>query len=256
MTKLINNADDFGYSPAINYGIIDGYKKGVINSATLMAGMPGFEHAVSLAKENPGLKVGVHLTLTCGKPVLGGSSLTDSLGYFKKLSFYKDENTVVRDEEIYLEFKAQIDKVISAGIKPSHLDGHHHIQRYKNNPQIFKRLAKEYNLPVRNSFGDYSLREDGFKCPDVLLNPWTNLGEDMTDLDMVARLKTDIISFLEDSKKYDVVELMWHPAYLDYSIISNSSFAMPRIIENEVIGDTEFQEYLNNNFELITFDKI
>ncbi len=43
--KVINNADDFGYSNAINYGIIDAHVQGILNSTTIMANMPGFEHA-------------------------------------------------------------------------------------------------------------------------------------------------------------------------------------------------------------------
>ncbi|MEG0276419.1 MAG: ChbG/HpnK family deacetylase, partial [Coprobacillus sp.] len=72
MVKIINNADDFGYSNAINYGIIDCYLNGMLTSTTLMPAMPGFDHAVALAKQNPGLGIGVHLTLTCGRPVLEG----------------------------------------------------------------------------------------------------------------------------------------------------------------------------------------
>ena len=39
--KMIINADDFGYSGGINYGIFEAYKNGVLTSATLMTGMPG-----------------------------------------------------------------------------------------------------------------------------------------------------------------------------------------------------------------------
>ena len=52
MTKLIVNADDFGLSEAVNYGIISAYKNGIVRSTTIMAGMPAFDHAVELLKEN------------------------------------------------------------------------------------------------------------------------------------------------------------------------------------------------------------
>ena len=44
---------------------MDAYQRGILTSTTLMANMPGFEHAVKLRKEMPRLGVGVHLTLTC-----------------------------------------------------------------------------------------------------------------------------------------------------------------------------------------------
>ena len=52
MTKIIVNADDFGLSEAVNYGIISAYKNGIVRSTTIMPGMPAFEHAIGLLKEN------------------------------------------------------------------------------------------------------------------------------------------------------------------------------------------------------------
>lgn len=48
--KLIMNADDFGFTRAINYGIFDAHNLGVLTSTTLMVTMPAFEHAVDLSK--------------------------------------------------------------------------------------------------------------------------------------------------------------------------------------------------------------
>lgn len=258
-TKLINNADDFGYSNAINYGIIDSYLNGVLTSTTLMAGMPGFEHAVQLAKKNPGLGVGVHLTLTCGKPVLDShKTLIDENGYFKKLSFYNDESTEVDEMEVYNEWKAQIEKIYSAGIKPTHLDSHHHIHTFKTNPKIVKRLAKEYGLPVRNSFDDINvLKKDGIKCNDVLINPWTEIEKKIEQSqDKVNDLAQEICRLVEKYKSCDVIEVMWHPAYLDFKILSESSFAYPRVIEAKAILQDCLVKYMKENFELCTYQNI
>lgn len=69
MPRFIINADDFGYSRGVNYGIIDAHTDGIVYSATMMVNMPGAQHAVSLAKEHPELQIGIHLTLTCGRAV-------------------------------------------------------------------------------------------------------------------------------------------------------------------------------------------
>ena len=55
LSKLIVNADDFGYSEAVNYGIISAHRNGIVTSTTMMANMPGFDHAVNLLKENKDL---------------------------------------------------------------------------------------------------------------------------------------------------------------------------------------------------------
>ena len=61
MGKVIFNSDDFGYSHGVNYGIVDAYQRGILTSTTLMANMPGFEHAVKLKKELPDLGVWVFI---------------------------------------------------------------------------------------------------------------------------------------------------------------------------------------------------
>ena len=53
MKKLIINADDFGYSRAVTYGILDSYKTGILTSTTMMMNTEATEHAVEAAKENP-----------------------------------------------------------------------------------------------------------------------------------------------------------------------------------------------------------
>lgn len=255
--KIINNADDYGYSNAINYGIIDAYKLGVLTSTTIMANMGGFDHAIKLAKDNPGLGVGVHLTLTCGKPVLKGSkTLVDENGNFKKISFYKDASTSVDDNEVYNEWKAQIQKVINAGIKPTHLDSHHHSHTYKNNTQTIIKLAKEFNLPVRNSYQDKSVyTSENIVSTDLLISPWQDEEENMKGNVKEGIIKR-ITQELEDNKSLNVIEIMWHPAYLDKKIMTESSFNLPRIYELETLIDNQFQEYLEENYQLINYQDI
>ena len=70
MSKLIVNADDFGLHSAVNAGIIDGHRTGIITSTSLLAGGDAFTEAVSMAKENPKLGIGIHIALVGGlKPV-------------------------------------------------------------------------------------------------------------------------------------------------------------------------------------------
>ena len=98
MGKVIFNSDDFGYSHGVNYGIADAYQRGILTSTTLMANMPGFDHAVKLKRDLPNLGVGVHLTLTCGKPLLKNvTSLMDG-DNFKHLSFYTQPFEVDGDQ--------------------------------------------------------------------------------------------------------------------------------------------------------------
>src|SRR5688572_20275118 len=68
--RLIVNADDFGLSSSANGAIIQAHRNGILTSASLMMNEPGFDEAVALARENPRLGVGLHLTLLCGHSTL------------------------------------------------------------------------------------------------------------------------------------------------------------------------------------------
>lgn len=254
--KIINNADDFGYSNAVNYGIIDAHKYGGLTSTTIMANMPGFTHAVSLAKENPSLGIGIHLTLTCGKPLLNThKTLVDEKGNFKKLTFYKDNTTNVDDNEVYSEWKAQIDSVYAAGITPTHLDSHHHTHTFKNNLNIAIKLAKEYKLPLRYSYvGKEEIRNNGIKCPDILIDPWMNYKEPTVNI-TIDQLIENVIQNFESVKNNDVVEFMWHPAYMDNAIMNGSSFNLPRILEVASLRNEKLNEYFKNH-ELINYREL
>ena len=64
MTRLIINADDFGYCEAVNYGILSAYKHQALKSTTIMSNMPGFQQGVEILKENKGMSCGVHMTIS------------------------------------------------------------------------------------------------------------------------------------------------------------------------------------------------
>ncbi|MCQ6338035.1 ChbG/HpnK family deacetylase, partial [Bacillus cereus] len=88
--------------------------------------MPGTEHPVRLAKEYNLLGVGVHLVLPAGEPLLGDvPSLVGSDGSFHKHSVVREGN--INPEEVEREWTAHIEKFLSYGLTPTHLDSHHHV---------------------------------------------------------------------------------------------------------------------------------
>src|SRR5699024_3553535 len=238
------NADDFGYSRAVNYGIIDAHTEGVLSSTTLMTNMPGKEHAFELGKRHSSLGIGVHLTLTCGSPLLKNHrTLVDSEGNFKKLYHYQNK-FLIDKEELYAEWKAQIETFISSGLIPTHLDSHHHINNLDPVIPVFVKLAEEYNLPIRNNFDvkNYSqqlITTDYFEYnPEVLLS--------------------DIETLNEHFSSAETIEVMCHPAYLDKFIMSNSSYATPRIEELATLVHPDTKEKIeeSGDYQLITYEDL
>ncbi len=149
---LIVNADDFGMTEGTNRAIIDAYQRGIVTSTSLLANGYAFDHAVKLAHENPSLGIGVHLTLTEGPPVsTNAAQLTGSDGklplsnqpFARALAAGRLPRNAIRRE-----FEAQIGRVIAAGIRPTHVDGHKYIHLLPGISAIVADLARQFSIPV------------------------------------------------------------------------------------------------------------
>ena len=144
--RLIVNADDFGLSASVNQAVIRAHRDGILTTASLMVNEPGCAEAVKLAKENPKLGVGLHLTLLFGHSALSpekipglvnsrgefiGNSVQVGMKYFFKRSLR---------EQLRAEIHAQFEKVRAAGLPLDHVNGHLHLHLH---PVIFKILMED-----------------------------------------------------------------------------------------------------------------
>ncbi|WHZ58479.1 chitin disaccharide deacetylase [Metabacillus hrfriensis] len=223
MPHFIINADDFGYSRGVNYGIIDAHTDGIVNSATMMVNMPGAQHAVSLAKEHPELQVGIHLTLTCGRAASDQvPSLIDDNGYFN-IKNDPNQNQNINAAEVEIEWETQIQRFLSFGLAPSHLDSHHHVHSWPVLEQVIMNLANKYDLPVRRFWEG---EKEGLQAfSDVFVH--TFYGDD---------LSPDYFTELKKSYQGDIrVEIMCHPAYIDEALLKGSSYCLQRSNELSIL---------------------
>ncbi len=156
---LIINCDDFGMYHAINEAIFRSLTEGVARSTTVMMPCPWGLHALQVLGEHPEFAFGVHLTLVCDYgnykwgPVASRErvpSLVDESGYFYRYERIPELLAEAKVEELEVEFRAQIEIVLAAGLKPSHLDWHCLYEGGR--PDVFDLtvgLAREYGLAVR-----------------------------------------------------------------------------------------------------------
>ena len=153
MKQLIVNADDFGLHPLINAGIIKGHQEGFITSTSLMPSAPCWQEAVRLAKENPRLGIGVHLTLVGGVPSVlpkeKVSSLLDDDGLFLPdyVAFAKRYYSgAVKRSELEAELRAQLERALSCGVNITHIDSHQHTHVLPGINSLVLKLSNEYNI--------------------------------------------------------------------------------------------------------------
>ena len=150
--RLIVNADDFGISEAVNHGIVDAHRRGIVTSTSLMANGRAFEHAVRLAKDCPTLDVGVHLTLTEEQPVAAGpatAALVDAGNRFPPHLFHfaaRYARGRIPLAAVRAELDAQIRRVLQHGIVPSHLDGHQHVHVLPGVARVVAELANAHGI--------------------------------------------------------------------------------------------------------------
>ena len=63
MKRLIVNADDLGYTPGANRGIVEAHERGIVTSTSMMVDRPGAEEGAEIARATPSLSVGLHAEL-------------------------------------------------------------------------------------------------------------------------------------------------------------------------------------------------
>lgn len=143
--SLIVNADDFGLSSSANLAIIRAHRQGILTSASLMLNEPGFDEALELARQNPRLGIGLHLTLLCGHSTLPHQRIPNLVNEERefgnnpaRLGFRYFFQRELR-QELHAEILAQFEKFRSTGLVLDHVDSHHHLHAH---PTVFRILIE------------------------------------------------------------------------------------------------------------------
>ncbi len=150
--RLIVNADDFGRSVSINQAVVRAHREGILTSASLMVNEPAFSDAVALARENPRLGVGLHLTLICGHSALPPETIPDLV----KADGSFDDNPAragwryffhrrLRDQ-LRAEIHAQFYKFRATGLPMDHVNGHLHLHLHPTILPLLLRDADELDI--------------------------------------------------------------------------------------------------------------
>jgi predicted glycoside hydrolase/deacetylase ChbG (UPF0249 family) len=182
--RLIVRGDDMGFSHEVNVACIKAYQQGVLTAVEVMVPGDSFLEAVQMLKENPGLDVGIHLTLTSEwenikwGPITDAPSLVDENGYFFPMTWPNEAypankalgTSEWKIEDIERELRAQIELALKYLPNCSHATPHMGFNTISGQVnQLAFRLIQEYDvdanirfLPLKevSLFGDASTVEE------------------------------------------------------------------------------------------------
>jgi hopanoid biosynthesis associated protein HpnK len=241
MKRVIINADDFGLSPGVNRGILDAFRHGILTSTTMLVNLAGFDEAVELARQNPDLPVGIHLSLLWGAPVSAPStvpSLVESNGHFPRSLGVLARRYFLRTlnlDDVRREFLAQIERFRQAGLNPSHVDTHKHVHclpgvldtlTHVVDETGIRRLRFPHEDGLQNAggvpVGSWKARARARSVSLLLRNGREALArrglrttDHFTGIEHQDRLDGEVLRFILSHLKDGVTELMCHPGYDD-----------------------------------------
>ena len=150
--RLIVTADDFGAAEPVNEAVERAHRDGILTAASLMVAAPAAADAVRRAKASPGLRVGLHLTLAEGRPMLPSeqvSLLVDADGGFRTdmaaagARMFFDP---VARRQLAAEIEAQFAAFAATGLPLDHVNAHKHFHLHPTIGGFIVRIGRRYGL--------------------------------------------------------------------------------------------------------------
>jgi len=247
---VIINADDFGLTAGVSRGIVRAISAGVVTSTSIMGNMPDLAANIELLQSVPEAGLGIHLTLSAGRPLLGAShvpSLVNNEGYF-----FRDSRLAVRRAEtleVEKEWRAQVERVLGLGVRPTHVDSHHHVHLAPRLMHLAVKLAKEYGIPcirrltVRDVWRESHPWRHALVLPDIAISQYIVLGSGLCFPRGVLSLHEHFLAALVRLSP-GIYEVYCHPGKVDDALTKVSSLKYERERELEYLVSPELREGL------------
>lgn len=171
--RLMFTADDFGRSLGVNAAVEQACRAGVLTAASLMVGETAAADAVARARRLPRLRVGLHLVLTDGTPVLPPvqvPGLVDGAGRFRgpmAAEAVRFALSAPLRRQLGGEIRAQFERYASTGLPLDHVNAHKHFHLHPVVLGLILRIGREFGLRA--------VRVPADARGPVLLRPWLKL---------------------------------------------------------------------------------
>ena len=153
--EIVLHADDLGMCHGANVAFRELATLGTCTCGSVMVPCPWFLEITDMQARDPGLDIGVHLTLTSEKrhyrwrPLTGGTKaggLADPNGFM--WASVAELRRHAHPDAVEAELRAQIDTALAAGVDVTHLDDHMGAVLCPEYVDLYVRLGRDYRLPV------------------------------------------------------------------------------------------------------------
>ena len=238
MKRLIVTGDDFGLSVPVNAAIERAHQNGILTTTSLMVGGAALADAIERARRLPGLRVGLHVTLVCGRPVLPSAEvpdLADGDGNLPSDLFRAGVRFFFRPavrRQLEAEIRAQFAAFQTTGLHLDHVNAHNHMHLHPTVCALILKVGREFGmsavrLPYEPLLPSWRASREGFTRrlgTRVLLGPWVwrmvrvlrraNLQHNdfMFGMRDTGRMSADRVLALVSQLPEGTSELYFHPA--------------------------------------------
>ncbi len=152
MRQLIVTADDFGLDTAVNDAIERGHRDGILSTASLMVAAPATHDAIERARRMPRLRVGLHVVLVNGRPVLPPErvpDLVDESGSFESDLFRAGVRYFfvpgIR-KQLKAEIRAQFEAFAATGLPLDHVNAQNHLHVHPTILSLVLEVGRDYGV--------------------------------------------------------------------------------------------------------------
>ncbi|MFN8580888.1 MAG: polysaccharide deacetylase family protein [Gemmatimonadaceae bacterium] len=252
---LIIHADDLGVAHSVDTASLDALETGAVSSASIMMPTPWVTEVASYATAHPQADLGLHLTLTSEwETYKWGSvasresvtSLLDSTGVFP--SDVPPVVTRAHPAEVERELRAQVDRALALGIRPTHLDSHMGTLFASGEFMAsYIKVAHDYRLPFLMPRGAPGMPTPPVGPDDILVDAVVMADGDVPRgrwmqfyLDAIANLKPGLTEM--------IVHLGHDDAELQAVMVNHEPYGSAwRQQDYDVVRSPEFKKAIKDN---------
>lgn len=265
--KLLVQGDDYGFTKAVTYGLLDAIDNGILRNTGLFANMPIVEWACSEMPARPQACFGIDFNMVSGPSVVEPkeiSHLVDDNGEFirsgvrirdPRFQTEQGRREMFPYDETYRELRAQYDRFVElTGKKPGYLHGHS--ISHEHYREAIKKISEDEGIPyshdIQEKYGFKSMMEIKRAKGEVSLASQKKMFDPMDQINKNP-LK-DVLDNWDYLLQQEYVAIGGHPGWVDAELLSLTTLSLERMRDHEMVTSKELMRRIKEDgVELITY---